>query len=158
MPAVTIANIVSENLDDQTISPFLVYSVKHDAGLIYLPPLYIFSTTEKQRQIRVAFCTHHIENHTNFDNVLFTDESSFELTASHKWLWQRRGEASPDVQCAAKSVQKELEFLEASPKIIVLLLLPLKVQSLLKVTLTNTLMAHGLYHQWTKFMAIFNWS
>lgn len=108
MPAVTIANIVSDNLDGQTISPSLVYSIKHDAGFKYLPPLHTFFTTEEQRQNRVAFCKYHIENQTNFDNVLFTDESSFELTASHKWLWRRRGETSPDVQCATKKFPKKV--------------------------------------------------
>lgn len=86
----------------------MVYSVQHDAGLKYLPQLHIFFTTEEQRHNRVVFCTHYIENHTNFDSVLFTDESSFELTASHKWLWQRRGETLPYVQCAAKKFPKRV--------------------------------------------------
>lgn len=132
MPAVTIANILSDNLDGQTISPSFVYSVKHDTGFKYLRPLYKFFTNEKQIQNRVTFCKHYIEKQTNFDNLLFTGESSFKLTASHKWLWRRRGETLPDVQCATKKVpKKSYDFWRHLQKLLLYTLLLLHAQSML---------------------------
>lgn len=107
MPANQIANIISEN-NNVSISPSLVYSIKHQEGFKYLPPVNTFFTTETQRENRIKFCEYHLNNQTDFDNFLFTDESSFELSASHRWLWRRRGETSPDVQCSTSKFPKKI--------------------------------------------------
>lgn len=35
---------------------------------------------------RVDWCNFHITNHADFHNVLFSDESYFELEYNHRWV------------------------------------------------------------------------
>lgn len=107
MPTNQIVNIISQN-NNVSISPSLVYSIKHQVSFNYFPPVHTFFTTETQIENRIRFCENHLNNQTNFDSFLFTDESSFELSASHRWLWRRRGETSPDVQYATSKHPKKI--------------------------------------------------
>lgn len=51
-----------------------------------------FELTEEQRVNRLNFANFHLQNNTNWSNVLFVDESAFYLDNSHRWVWRRRGE------------------------------------------------------------------
>lgn len=50
-----------------------------------------------ERNARIDFCKYHINNQTYWENVPFTDQSSFELDSSDRWLWRKCGESSPDI-------------------------------------------------------------
>ena len=104
----TIASIISENPNLRPISSFLVNSVRHDLKFNFLPPIHTFLTTEVQRKARVEFCQHHVENQTDWNSVIFTDESSFELDSSSRWIWRRRGESSPDIFHATNKFNKKI--------------------------------------------------
>ena len=41
---------------------------------------------------RLEFCRYHLENNSDWTNVLFTDESAFYLNHDHRWVWKRKGE------------------------------------------------------------------
>lgn len=103
-----IASIISENQKFHPISSFLVNSVRHDFKFNFLPPIHTFITTEIQRKARVEFCQNHIENGTDWSNVIFTDESSFELDSSSRWIWRRRGECSHDIYHATKKFNSKI--------------------------------------------------
>ena len=104
----TIASIISENPNLRPISSFLVNSVRHDLKFNFIPPIHTFLTTKVQRKVRVEFCQHHIENETDRSSVIFTDESSFELDSSSRWIWRRRGESSPDIFHATNKLNKKI--------------------------------------------------
>lgn len=104
----TISSIISENPQFEPISPTLVNTIRHELNFNFLPPIHTFATTEIQRKARIDFCKYHINNQTNWDNVLFTDESSFELDSSGRWIWRRRGESSPDIFHATNKYNKKV--------------------------------------------------
>ncbi len=108
MSSKTISNIISENSNFPSISRSSVDSVRHSLGFSYLPPIHTFFTTEVQRENRVNFCKYHIDNQTSWNNVLFTDESIFELNSAHRWIWRRRGETSSDVYNATNKFNKKV--------------------------------------------------
>lgn len=78
----TISSIISENPQFEPISPILVNTIRNELNFKLFQPIHTFATTEIQRNARVDFCKYHINNQTNWENVLFTDESSFELDSS----------------------------------------------------------------------------
>lgn len=55
MPGQQIADIVSNNIQDYSISASSVYSVKHNTGFHYLALIVTFATTKEQRQRRKDF-------------------------------------------------------------------------------------------------------
>ena len=69
-----------------------MWNIRHQQGFRYLPKIQTFYVSENQRQKRVEFCTHHLQNNTDWTSVLFSDESSFYLDNDHRWVWRRRGE------------------------------------------------------------------
>lgn len=69
-----------------------INTIRHSLGYNYLPPIDTFDLTEEQRVNRLKFANFHLQNHTNWSNVLFVDESAFYLDNSHRWVWRRRGE------------------------------------------------------------------
>lgn len=46
---------------------------------------------------RYLFTKHHIENNTNFSNVVFTDESWFLLGRNSRWVWVDKNEITDKV-------------------------------------------------------------
>ena len=62
---------------------------RKDIGFKYGPPIQTFSLTEQQKANRYSFALKNISN--NFENVLFTDESYFELNGL-RWIWRRKDE------------------------------------------------------------------
>ena len=110
MSSLSIANIISQNSDFPSISRSSVNSVRHNLGFNYLPPIHTFLTTPIQRENRVKFCQFHIGNNTSWENVLFTDESIFELNSANRWIWRRRGETSSDVYNATNKFNKIILF------------------------------------------------
>lgn len=73
-----------------------------------MPPIHTFLTTQIQRENRIKFCKYHIDNETSWENVLFTDESSFELNSANRWIWRRRGETSSDMYNATNKYNKKV--------------------------------------------------
>ena len=108
MSSYSISNIISQNPLFPSISPSLVNSVRHNLGFNYLPPIHTFLTTQIQRDNKVKFCQFHINNGTSWDNVLFTDESSFELNSVKRWIWRRRGETASTVYRATNKYNKKV--------------------------------------------------
>ena len=90
----SIVNIIKDNQNLPSVSYGTVWKMRHQLGFKYLPPIETFFVTDEQRQKRVQFCTHHLQNSTNWRNVLFTDESAFYLNNDHRWVWRRKGEGS----------------------------------------------------------------
>ena len=107
MSGQTIASIVSQNFNT-SISPSLVYTVKHKHLFHFLPPIHTFAVTDNQRQNRISFCQYHLQQQTDWDSVLFTDECSFELSPSHRWIWRRKGEVTPDIFRATNKYPKKV--------------------------------------------------
>ena len=54
-----------------------------------------FVLTDQHKATRLAFANQHAN--TNWDNVLFTDESYFEIGNSGQMVWRRAGDTRPEV-------------------------------------------------------------
>ena len=103
-----VADIISENDNFPKISRSLINNIRHEVGFNYLPPIHTFLTTEIQRENRVKFCQYHIDNNTSWENVIFTDESIFELNSQNRWIWRRRGEKSDNIYNATNKYNKKV--------------------------------------------------
>ena len=66
-------------------------------GLHFLPARKNCATTQASRDARVAWCKKQIEIGRKWDNVVFSDESWFELGTHKKWIWRHHNDIGPDV-------------------------------------------------------------
>lgn len=87
-----IKDLFNVKLSDTTVNV-----VRHELKFKYAPKIRTFMLTEEQKQARLAFAEHHLQNSTIWSNVLFTDESYFELGTESSKIWKRPGERTPDV-------------------------------------------------------------
>lgn len=56
----------------------------------------------------MGFCKHHIDKQTDLENVIFTDESIFELNSQNRWIWCWRGEKSDSIYNATNKYNKKV--------------------------------------------------
>ena len=91
----TFAQIMSEPPSPTTYSHEFVRKIRHDLGYDFLPPITRFPLTEAQITNRLSFANHHLSVETNWGNVIFVDESSFELGANSRWVWRKRCDTNP---------------------------------------------------------------
>lgn len=93
-----LADMLMENFNDIShISENTVGTARHKSGLIYAPPRKTVLISESKRKTRINWCLNHLNNKTNFQNVIFTDESWFELGPNRRWLWRSKSDYSPEV-------------------------------------------------------------
>ena len=88
-----IAELIFQNYQ-VVVSRALVNNYRHLLGFKYGPQIKTFVLNDAQKQKRLNFAKSNIN--TNFDNVLFTDESYFELNGL-RWVWRRKGEVSDSI-------------------------------------------------------------
>ena len=69
-------------VSDRTINMY-----RNEAGLQYRPPIRSVLITPTAAQKRFDFTKYHLENQTDFSNIVFTDESWFFLGSNSKWVW-----------------------------------------------------------------------
>ena len=72
------------------VSPSTVRRRLVEAGLTYAPPMVKPLLSELHRQKRVEWAQTHLN--VNWNEVLFTDESSVKVYYNRKCVWRRRGE------------------------------------------------------------------
>ena len=56
-------------------------------GLKYCPPIRSVNISPIAAARQFEFTKFHIENSSNFKNIMFTDESWFELGINIRWVW-----------------------------------------------------------------------
>ena len=93
MSTMSLVNIINDNAALPHVSYGSVHNARHILKYQYLPPIDPFPITEQQRQVRLQFSQHHLSVNTDWNNVIFVDESSFYLDNSHRWCWRKRGES-----------------------------------------------------------------
>ena len=62
--------------------------------------------TPESKQKRVSFCKHHLDMNTCWNNIIFSDESWFELGMSRQYVWRHFIDYGDDV-CIAKKAHPE---------------------------------------------------
>ena len=77
-----------------SVSKSLVNCIRHQIGFIYSEQIRSFPLTDEQKAKRLQFAQNNREN--DFANVLFTDESYFELNG-RRWIWRRKGEITNSI-------------------------------------------------------------
>ena len=92
-----------ESLSEQTIM-----RARKELGFRFLPPLRACNLSEQGKRKRIAFCLNHLMNGTDFKNIIFTDESWFELDRNNRWIYRKLGEISPDVTRPQKAHPKKV--------------------------------------------------
>ena len=70
-----------------TVTKRTINRYRVEMGLRYRPPFRSANITPTAAQKRFEFTKFHIENLTNFKNIVFTDESWFELGRNSRWVW-----------------------------------------------------------------------
>ena len=76
-------------------------NARHSLGFNFLPPRSSVKLTEHAKNIRIQWANFHLRNGTNFKNVVFSDESLFQLYNGNRWLRRRSDDYSPQV-CSEK--------------------------------------------------------
>ena len=87
------------------ISKSYVNCYRRQIGFRYGPQIKTFPLTQAQKEKRLEFAKKYAEN--TFENVLFTDESYFELNGL-RWVWRRKGEISDDILCTQQAHPKKI--------------------------------------------------
>ena len=66
-------------------------------GLCYRQPIRSVKLSSSAKEKRLAFTSFHIQNKTNFRNVVFTDEAWFQLDRNKRWVWVDKAHISEKV-------------------------------------------------------------
>ena len=77
--------------DIPTTSHGTVWNIRHQLGFQYVPPIQTLYLSVNQLQKRLEFCRYHLENNSDWTNVLFTNEIAFCLDHDHRWVRKRKG-------------------------------------------------------------------
>ena len=75
-------DIFDLSVSDRTINKFRV-----EDGLKYRPPIRSVYISPQAAKKRYDFTIYHLENQTDFSNVVFSDESWFALGRNSTWVW-----------------------------------------------------------------------
>lgn len=89
-------------------SPQTIMRARHLMGLKYLPRRKNCAITQVSRDNRVAWCRKRIHEQTNWQKVVFSDESWFELGSQKQWIWRHHDDFGPDVVCNHNPHQKKI--------------------------------------------------
>ena len=70
-----------------TVSARTINRARNESGLTFRPPIRSVKISEQAKIKRYNFTHYHLENKTNFRNVVFADESWFLLGRNKRWVW-----------------------------------------------------------------------
>ena len=90
-----ISIIISQPPSEETYSHEFVRKIRHNLGYKFLPPVERFPLNETQAAKRLEFTNHHISVGTNWDSVIFVDESMFIKDSNSRWVWRKRSDDNP---------------------------------------------------------------
>jgi transposase len=79
------------------VSETVVGNCRKELGFRYLPMRAECRMTDQARNRRVQWCLLQQERNTNWENVVFSDESWFELGPRKQYVWRRSDDYGPDV-------------------------------------------------------------
>lgn len=94
-----LVDLLKENFPELALTKLnqsTVNRARHKMGLHYLPTRQNCAVTQSARNTRVAWCKKQLEIGRNWHNVVFSDESWFEIGPHKKWIWRRHDDYSPD--------------------------------------------------------------
>ena len=74
----------------------------------FRPPLRSVFISDEAKTKRFIWTNFHIQNHTSWKNVVFSDESWFLLGRNKKWLWVDRHNLTPEVFSNTQSHPKKI--------------------------------------------------
>ena len=75
----------------------LISTAVHALRFQYKPPKRRQLLTEIQKRNRISFSYKALTTLTNFENIIFSDESRFCLGSDCRWVWRRRGDYPDDI-------------------------------------------------------------
>lgn len=89
---------------DLKVSASTVNRYRNKTTLKYRPPLRTVYITENAKKLRYDFTEKHINLNTSWENVVFSDESSFQLGVHKKWIWVDKYNITSDMCSRDKKV------------------------------------------------------
>ena len=87
-----IFNLFHISITGRTINLY-----RNRLGLCYRPPIRSVKLSASAKEKRLAFTAFHLQNKTNFKNVIFTDEAWFQLDRNKRWVWVDKSQISEKV-------------------------------------------------------------
>jgi transposase-like protein len=79
------------------LSPTTVGKCRAELELLYRPVRFGVELSDSARGNRVKWCQMHQELGTDWERIVFSDESWFELGVHKEWVWRHQNEYTPDV-------------------------------------------------------------
>ena len=89
-----MGRLISENFGT-SVARTTVGRVRRDLRFMYRPPKAIQALTDEQKQARIDFCRWVLQNRENITNLVFSDESRFDLGPDNTWRRIKRGVLNP---------------------------------------------------------------
>lgn len=74
------------------ISKSTIHLIRRELGFKYSQPKKRPALTEIQKEKRLNFAIYHLQNETNWEKIMFTDETWFYLNSDKGYLWRQWGE------------------------------------------------------------------
>lgn len=84
-------------LFDIKISGRTINRYRKEMELMFRPPIRSVFISNNASIKRFEFSKYHLENQTNFKNIVFTDESWFQLGRNKRWVWIDKRNITNDV-------------------------------------------------------------
>lgn len=103
---ITFAHLTNAQIADLLVQVFddidsccanTVMNARHELQFQFSPPRRSVYVSPNAQKKRVDWCNFHIIKHTDSHNVVFSDESYFELGSDKRWVWRRKSDYSPNV-------------------------------------------------------------
>lgn len=94
--------------DIQHCSPSTISRARKEQNFRFRSPKKSCFMTQFNKDVRVGWSLNHIENETNFDNVVFSDESWFEFGPDNRYLWAQPKDYRPEVCAAHKKFEDKV--------------------------------------------------
>jgi hypothetical protein len=91
-----------------TVSETVVGKCRKELKFFYLPMRPECDMPESKRAFRVWWCTRQLEIGRDWKNVVFSDESWFEIGQRKRWVWRRRDDYSPSVCYSVQAHPKKV--------------------------------------------------
>jgi hypothetical protein len=91
-----------------SVSEDVVGKCRKKLRMFYLPMRSVCQMSDANRTFRVEWCERHLERQTDWRNIVFTDESWFELGEHKHYVWRTHDDYGPDVCCPKQAHPKKV--------------------------------------------------
>ena len=96
-------DLANSKLNQSTVS-----RIRNKLGLHFLPARRNCALTLQCREKRIQWCMYHLQQSTDWEKIIFSDESWFEQGSRKRWLWRHHDDYGEDVMIEKIAHPKKL--------------------------------------------------